>query len=78
MTRGVQSYRAEIEVTCRSLEEHYKTLYEKCVTADQKTAEEIFALIVFTVTDTRISKRPRWTDWRSAACCLRTPWRRRR
>ncbi len=37
MTRGEQSYRAEIEVTCRSLEEHYKTLYEKCVTADQKT-----------------------------------------
>jgi hypothetical protein len=37
MTRAGQSYRAEIEVTCRSLEEHFKTLYEKCVTPDQKT-----------------------------------------
>ncbi len=37
MMRAGQSYRAEVEVTCRSLEEHYKTLYEKCVTPDQKT-----------------------------------------
>ena len=37
MTRAGQSCRAEIEVTCRSLEEHLEMLYEKCVTADQKT-----------------------------------------
>lgn len=37
MTRVGQSYRAEVEVTCRSLEEHYKTLYEKCVSPEQKT-----------------------------------------
>ncbi len=37
MTRAGQSYRAEIEDTCRSLEEHFDMLYEKCITADQKT-----------------------------------------
>jgi hypothetical protein len=31
-----QSYKAEIEITGRSLEEHFAMLYEKCVTADQK------------------------------------------
>jgi hypothetical protein len=36
MARAGQSSRAEIEATCRSLEEHFETLYEKCVTADQK------------------------------------------
>jgi hypothetical protein len=36
MTRAGQSYRGEIEVTCRSLEEHFKMLYEKCVTPAQK------------------------------------------
>ena len=36
MSRAGQSYRAEIEMTCRSLEEHFEMLYEKCVTADQK------------------------------------------
>ena len=36
MTRAGQSYRGEIEVTCRSLEEHFKMLYEKCVTLAQK------------------------------------------
>jgi hypothetical protein len=36
MTPAGQSYRAEIEVTCRSLEEHLAMLHEKCVTADQK------------------------------------------
>jgi hypothetical protein len=37
MMRAGQSYRAEVEVTCRSLEEHYKMLYEKCVSPEQKT-----------------------------------------
>jgi hypothetical protein len=35
MTRAGQ-YKAEIEATCRSLEEHFEMLYEKCVTAAQK------------------------------------------
>jgi hypothetical protein len=37
VTPAEQSCRAEIEITWRSLEEHFAMLREKCLTADQKT-----------------------------------------